>query len=143
LAILVIRSATFDYFLPAFAVLAGFADLPVTDAEWAFFAGAIGPALALHFLQKRSLLPSSRKRAPNRAAAPQDVHTYWTFESWTGISLLSTPPCGYFWLRRMCFFDAIHAFDNGLAGGAIHFEHLALLAAVVAGDYFDCVTRAN
>src|SRR6476619_6483165 len=38
--------------------------------------------------------------------------------------------------------DAVHAFDDGLAGGAIHLEHLALLAAIVARDYFNCVTSA-
>ncbi len=37
-------------------------------------------SLDLHFLQKRSLLPSSRKRAPNRVAAPQAWQTYFTFD---------------------------------------------------------------
>ena len=47
MAILIVLGATLDYFLPAFVVLAGLADLPVTDVECAFFAGAIWPALAI------------------------------------------------------------------------------------------------
>ena len=33
--------------------------------------------------------------------------SYVKFDSWTGISFESTPPCGYFWLRRMCFLARI------------------------------------
>src|SRR5690349_9451208 len=84
------------YFLAAAGFLAA-------AVECAFFAGAIWPALAPHFLQKRSLAPSSRKRAPRRVGLPQAVQTNNRFDSWIGMSFFRMPPCGYFWLRRMCF----------------------------------------
>ena len=68
-----------DYFLAA--ALAGFFDLLVAAVACAFLAGAIWPALAPHFLQNRSLLPSSRNRAPKRAALLHDGQKYFKFDS--------------------------------------------------------------
>ena len=96
---------------------------------WAFFAGAIWPALALHFLQKRSLLPSSRKRAPNRVAAPHDVQTYFTVRKLDRHFFAEHAALRVLLAAADVLLDAVHAFDDGLAGRAIDLEHLALLAA--------------
>jgi len=60
------------------------------------------PCSAPHFLQNRTLPPSAPARAPSRVALPQAEHTKSTFEASIGISLLSRPPCGFFWLRFKC-----------------------------------------
>ncbi len=51
-------------------------------------------------------VPCCRRPGTGRPAEPRLPHgmqKYCKFDNCTGISLLSTPPCGYFWLRRMCF----------------------------------------
>jgi len=49
-------------------------------AAWATRAGLICPAEALHFLQNRSLAPSSLNRIPSFAIALQEGQTNMTFE---------------------------------------------------------------
>src|SRR5262249_60014229 len=39
--------------------------------------------------------------------------------------------------------DSVDAFNDRLTRGTVDLEHLALLAAIVAGDYFNRVTSAN
>ena len=59
------------------------------------------PCSAPHERQYRTLAPSAATRAPSRVALPQAEQTSSTFDTSIGISLLSRPPWGFFWLRRM------------------------------------------
>ena len=106
--------------------------------------GAISPIAAPHFLQNRSLLPSSQEPgAGPRAACRRTRQTSSTFEIAIGISFDSRPPCGFFWLRRTCLYTRLTPSTTTLPVVAVDPQHLAAVAAVVAGDHFHRVVHSN
>ena len=112
--------------LSCIAGLTCFYFLLVTAAEWAFLAGAIWPALAPHFLQNRSLLPSSRNRATQagrRAARCADVFQVRELDRHV---LFQHAALRILLAAADVFLDAIDAFDNRLARRAINLDHAAL-----------------
>ena len=72
--------------------------------------------------------PSGTGR-PAARALPHDGQKNVTFDSCTGISLLSRPPCGCFWLRRTCLYTRFTPSTSALPVGAIDLDHAALAAS--------------
>ena len=94
-----------------------------------FLAGAICADAGAALLAEAFLAAVGQEAgAESRVALPHDGQTSSTFDSWTGISFDEPAALRVLLAAADVLVDAVHAFDDRLAGGAIDHEHAALAA---------------